>query len=403
MVERTIVLTDFDTNLQRDELSIGPSAELTLAGSRDWHVSVRTLRGGESQGVMVVELCNGPLTLAILPTRGMSVWKGRFGNLPLEWKSPVRRPVHPLYVDLHDRNGLGWLNGFNELMVRCGLGFNGPPGDDDGTAVTLHGKIGNLPAHYVSLTIDTAGPGTLTLTGVVDETTMFGPCYRLTSTMRLEAGSNSVSFNDEIENIGGAPAALSLLYHINIGRPFLDAGARNAIAFQELAPRDAVAAAAIEQHAVYEGPTVGFAEQAYYYVPAADASGWSTALLHNQAADAGFAVHYNARQLPQFVVWKNTRSEAEGYVTGLEPAVNFPNFRAFERQQQRLPTLSPGESYRTSLRWELTDSAPGVAEQLARVASLHADVSPCVHSQPQPGWSPAGDNAAEPVSGQKMD
>ena len=391
MVERTIVLTDFDRQIQVNEWTMRPSAELALAGSSEWYVRSSTLVGGESQGVSVVELCNGPLTLFILPTRGMSVWKGQFHDLPLEWKSPVRRPVHPAFVNLHDRNGLGWLNGFNELLVRCGLGFNGPPGQDEGVDVTLHGRIGNLPAHHVSLTVSTDGSGTLTLKGVVDETSMFGTCFRLTSTIQMVAGSPHVTFTDEVQNIGGGAAALSLLYHINVGRPFLDTGAKNAVAYRELAPRDPRSADGVDQHAIYEPPTAGFVEQAYYYLPAADADGWSSAVLHNQAATAGFAVHYDARQLPRFVVWKNTQSDAEGFVTGLEPAINFPNFRSYERQQQRLPLLQPGETYTATQRWELANTAEGVAKQLAHVQRLQQGVSPVLHRQPQPGWSPSGD------------
>ena len=45
-------------------------------------------------------------------------------------------PVHPKFVDLSVRGGLGWLTGFDEWLCRCGLAWNGPPGDDDG-----------LPAH----------------------------------------------------------------------------------------------------------------------------------------------------------------------------------------------------------------------------------------------------------------
>lgn len=394
MPEHTFCLIDYDSQVHHDEFSLAASEELSLAGSNDWHVHLQTLQGGESQGVTVVELCNGPLTLAVLPTRGMSVWKGRYRDLPLEWQSPVRRPVHPAFVNLHDRNGLGWLNGFNELLVRCGLTYHGPPGNDDGCQVTLHGRIGNLPAHRLSLTVSSDGAGELMLQGTVDETTMFGPGYRLTSTLRMAAGANSVTIEDEIENIGGVPAPLSLLYHINTGQPFLEGGARNAVAFSELAPRDARSAEGVAQHDVYEPPTTGFAEQAYYYRPLADEAGWSTAVLHNAAQDAGFAVHYDARQLPQFVVWKNTQSLAEGYVTGLEPAVNFPNFRSYERAQQRWPVLAPGETYRTQMRWEIADTAADVARQLAEVERLRAGATPRVHAQPQPGWSPAGDAAA---------
>ena len=33
-------------------------------------------------------------------------------------------------INLHDRDGLGWLDGFNELVVRCGLSWCGHPGLD---------------------------------------------------------------------------------------------------------------------------------------------------------------------------------------------------------------------------------------------------------------------------------
>ncbi len=392
MSEQIFRLLDFDDQLHHDRFSLAPSPELQLAGSDDWRVELSTLHGGVSEGVLVVEFCNGPITLSVLPTRGMGIWKGRYRELPLEWKSPVCRPVHPAFVNLHDRGGLGWLNGFNELLVRCGLGYQGPPGTDEGQLLTLHGRIANTPAHELTLAVSTAGQGRLTLQGVVDEFTMFGACYRLTSSIVMEAGADSLTIHDRIENIGGVPAPVSLLYHINVGQPFLEGGGGNAVAFREMAPRDARSAEGIDHHAVYDAPTPGFVEQAYYYKPATNAEGWSVAVLHNAARTAGFAVHYDAQQLPYFVVWKNTQSLQEGYVTGLEPAMNFPNFRGYERAQQRQPVLAPGESCAATMHWEFADSAAGVSQQLAEVAELQTGISPRIHRQPQPGWSPAGES-----------
>ena len=46
--------------------------------------------------------------------------------------------MHPAFVNLESRGQLGWLDGFNEWLCRCGLAFNGPPGaDEDGTPITL--------------------------------------------------------------------------------------------------------------------------------------------------------------------------------------------------------------------------------------------------------------------------
>jgi len=391
MASKRVVLTDADANIHLDRFELRPSSELPLSGAADWHTTSYTLRGGQSEGVHVVEICNGPLTLSVLPTRGMGIWKGRFRDLPLEWKSPVPRPVHPAYVDLGDRNGLGWLNGFNELMCRCGLAFNGPPGNDNGAAITLHGRIANLPAHYVDVSVNTDGDGMLELKGVVDETTMFGPCFRLTSTLRMKAGAPRAYFIDEITNLGGTPAELSLLYHINIGRPFLDEGAENVIAYRTAAPRDARAAEGIAKQQRYDGPTTGFAEQAYFYQPVAGSCGWSTALLRNRARTAGFAVHYQTLQLPYLTVWKNTQSEREGYVTGIEPSVNLPNFRSYERQQGRLPKIEPGQTYRAEQMWEIADTAERVAALTEMVQATQKFATPVVHAAPQPGWSPAGE------------
>jgi hypothetical protein len=40
------------------------------------------------------------------------------------WDSPVKEVVNPAFINLESRNGLGWLEGFNEMMVRCG--YDGP-------------------------------------------------------------------------------------------------------------------------------------------------------------------------------------------------------------------------------------------------------------------------------------
>ena len=45
------------------------------------------------------------------------------------WDSPVKEVVNPAFINLESRNGLGWLEGFNEMMVRCGYRMDRPSGD----------------------------------------------------------------------------------------------------------------------------------------------------------------------------------------------------------------------------------------------------------------------------------
>lgn len=365
-----------------------------LAGAPDWSVHWRKLRGGLSDGVEVVDLCSGPVTVRILPTRGMGLWQATRAGRTAGWNSPVRRPVHPRHVELGARNGLGWLDGFNELLCRCGLACNGPPGLDPGakspveSQLTLHGRIANLPAHRVEVRIDPTGSGRLSVIGVVEECTLFGPQLRLTSAVSVDVGGTAIHIEDRIENLGGAETELELLYHINVGPPFLEAGARLAAPSAVVAPRDPRAAEGIDQYDVYLGPTPGYAEQAYFFTLHADADGQTATLLENAAGSLGFGVAFNVRELPCFTVWKCTQAREDGYVTGLEPATNFPNFKAFEREQGRVRRLPPGGVQETRLRLDLLTTPAEVAAYAERIATLRQGRSPLIHRAPAAGFSP---------------
>ncbi len=374
----SFVLTDVDSDVFREEWMLDQASGPDLAGSSDWSISKHTLRGGLSDGVDVVTLDNGELQISVLPTRGMGLWYGEYRGIPIGWQSPVARPVNPQFVNLQERSGLGWLNGFNELLCRCGLSYNGPPGTDrvlnnNGdpieTELTLHGKIANLPAHHVEVEVSSAGAGTLSVTGSVDEMMMFGPALQLTSTVSTEAGSNAVTIHDRVTNLGAQPTELELLYHTNIGRPFLEEGSRLVTAIVESAPRDAHSAAAADQLDVYCGPVAGFTEEAFFFELASDADGRSSVMLRNAAGDRGLTLNFPKQQLPCFTLWKNTQAEADGFVTGLEPGTNYPNLKTFERDHGRVIQLQPGESYQTSIEMRVHDSTDNVAQVEQQIRS----------------------------------
>ena len=49
----------------------------------------------------------------------------------LRWQSPVQETINPAHMNLTARGGLGWLEGFNEFMCRCGMENIGQPGKDE--------------------------------------------------------------------------------------------------------------------------------------------------------------------------------------------------------------------------------------------------------------------------------
>lgn len=190
-----VTLTDVAENVYIESLHL-TSDQVTPDCPHSWSVRKYVLHGGRQEGVEVIDVDNGKLRLRVVPTRGMSVQNVVSGDLRLGWDSPVKDMVHPGLVNLESRQGLGWLEGFNEWMVRCGLEFFGGPGTDefiDNTGnkakmdLTLHGKIGNIPASMVQVVVDRAEPYEIRIRGRVEETCMHGPKLELW-TEPLDAG-----------------------------------------------------------------------------------------------------------------------------------------------------------------------------------------------------------------------
>jgi hypothetical protein len=106
--------------------------------------------------------------------------------------------------------------------------------------------------------------------------------------------------------------------------------------------------------------------------------------LHNAAGDRGASVKFDKTQLPCFTLWKSRQSEADGYVTGLEPGTNFPNPKSFEKEHGRVVMLAPEESRTFELILEAHGSAEAVAAAGRAVAALQEGVTPEVSRQPNP-------------------
>lgn len=388
-------LTDVFNDVWLDSFAVGNDS-LRLQTPHDWSVRKRTLRGGLRDGIDLIEVHNGALSYAVLPTRGMGLWRGEYRGNFLGWRAPVAGPVHPKHVHLGDRNGLGWLTGFDEWVCRCGLHFNGPPGEDafsgaDGvlrtSPLTLHGRIANLPAHHVEVRISLDPPHELSVVGQVDETGLFYPHLRLTGTFTTVPGSNRVVVHDMVENRSALAVEMQMLYHANIGPPFLEGGSRMVAPVREMAPLTKRAAEGIDTFDTYLGPTASYTEQVYAYELLGNGAGNTLALLYNASADRGLVVRWNLKELPCFTQWKNTAAVEDGYVTGLEPATNFPNHRGFERERGRVPVLPPGGKWECTWSMEIHDTAVGVAGVLTEIAKLQAHAPETIHRTPQTKFS----------------
>ena len=356
-------------------------AEEALGG-----LSVRAtrLRGGLGDGLLEIELVAGATRVVILPDRGLGIWKMSAGDRELGWRSPIRGPVHPRFVPLGEPSGLGWLDGFDELVARCGLVSNGAPdfSPEGRLRHGLHGRIANLPAHGVEAVLDDTA-GTVALTGAVDETRFLVHALRMTTRLVLHADRPRIAWTDTVENRSDRPATIQMLYHVNLGPPLLGAGAEVVVPVAELAPRDAAAVPDVPTWNRYDAPRAGRGEQVHFMRLEPDAAGRATALLVAPEGGQAASLSWRAAELPCFTLWKNQGGLADGYVTGLEPGTNYPNPRSFEEQQGRLVSLAPRAGIEFDLALEHHAGA-AVAAVRQRIASV---ANPRIFPRPQPGWS----------------
>ncbi len=360
------------------EMSVPLSGGNTVPVSAgQFHLQRLQLTEGLSAGVELLLVESDLVRVAICPTRGMSLWKAHLNGIPCGWKSPVHGPVHPNWVAIDESSGIGWLDGFDELLVRCGLrNFGAPDFDDQGRLqYPLHGRVGNLPARNLSVSVDPSH-SLLEVTATVDEVRFLQTNLRLQVKYSFMFGVPRIDVHDVVTNVGGSPTTIQMLYHVNMGAPLLEGGAKMHVPANKIVARDAHAASDLAHWKTYLPPTADYKEQVYFSDANADSSGWASALLSSADASRGFAVHFRTNTLPYFTQWKNTVAESDGYVTGLEPGTGFPNPRSFEDEHGRVVPLEAGESREFQVRLEGINDRKALANMATGIDALQSTPLP---------------------------
>jgi len=371
-----------ETASRIDEWSVS-SADLGITADPPFSVKNRILHGGKQEGVSSIEVDNGRMTVSVIPTRGMNVLRVRSGDITLGWNSPVKQIVNPAFIELNSRGGLGWLDGFNEMLARCGFEWAGHPGMDNGKLLTLHGRAGNTPASKVVVVIDDQPPHRIHVRGRVDEQVFKFVDYEMWTDLSTEPGSNSFRVSDTLTNRGDYEREFQIIYHSNFGPPLLQEGSALEAAAKQVTPFNEYAAKDVATWTSYRSPTKDFDEQVYNVVPFTDGNGRTTVMLRNKASDRGIKLQYTVAELPYFTLWKNTDTEKQGYVTGLEPGTGFAYDRSIERKFGRVPKLQAGGSRSFTLDYTILPTKTDVAAVTREIAAIRNGRQTQIESQPQ--------------------
>ena len=269
------------------------------------------------------------------------------------------------------------------MLVRCGFEWAGHPGMDNGKLLTLHGRAGNTPAAKVVVVIDDQPPHRIRVRGRVDEQTFKFVDYRMWTEISTEPGSAGFRINDTLTNRGDYEREFQIIYHGNFGPPLLQEGSVFEAPVKQVTPFNDYAAKDIATWTTYRGPTKNYDEQVYNVVPFADGNGFTTVLLRDKAGYCGVKLRYNVGELPYFTLWKNTDTERQGYVTGLEPGTGYAYNRSIERTFGRVPKLAAGASRSFTLDYTILSKSEDVAAVEKEIAGIRNGRQTQVETQPQ--------------------
>ncbi|HJS96122.1 MAG TPA: aldose 1-epimerase family protein [Solirubrobacteraceae bacterium] len=340
-----------------------------------------TLGDGVGRGVRLLEFRTGTgYEFDVLVDRAMDIGRCEYKGLALAWQSSVG-VLGPWYAE---PLGLGWFRAWGGgMLVTCGLDHTLLGGVDDASQFHqdvrpteeygLHGRVGFLPARLTGYGERWEGDECiLWAEGIVTQTAVFAETLELRRRIEARVGESRFTVRDEVVNAGFDPTTHMYLYHINVGWPVVDDGARYLIP----APRGApVADYPSTEYRRLTAPQAAFKEECYEHAVVAEAGGTVPVAVVNRARAIGVYEVHQRSQFPFHTMWRMLGEGA--YAVAMEPTTNRDAGRFDARERGELPALSPGESRRYELE-------VGVLDGEEQIDAFEIRVERAVANSPEP-------------------
>jgi hypothetical protein len=314
------------------------------------------LDDGAERGIRVLEFRTGAgLSFDVLVDRAMDLGTAELRGNGFGWRSATGFR-HPGLHEYRDDDGLSMMRSFSGLLLTAGLDHTLFTAEVDASQYRyphratvwngLHGRVGNIPARLSGYgeRWDDESTCVLWAEGEVRQAAIFGEHLRLTRRIEAEVGGTEIRLIDTVRNAGFDPTPHMYLYHVNIGWPFLDEGARYELPLERtLWQSDSVAEQGVS-NTVMPAPQKGFVEQVYEHQLTPDAAGKVRPRLVNEQLGVFFELEYDAAQFPAFFQWLHLREGA--YAVGFEPSTHHVQGEQAARDDGSMTFLEPGEERR---------------------------------------------------------
>ena len=377
---KEFVLTDNDKGIDKGNWSV-TSENLGITGEK-FTIQNTVLKGGKQDGSQLLTITSDKLTIKLIPTRGLGILSVVGDGVRMGWDSPVNEVVNPKFINLESRGGIGWLDGFNEMMVRCGFEWTGHAVQADGMMYTLHGRAENTPVSKLIVDVADKVPHIITVKGLIKENAFKKSNLETWVSLSYIPGTKDFTVQDIVSNKGDYTRDYQIIYHSNFGTPILEEGAKFVAPVKEISPFNDYAKGGLKTWQTYLGPTKDFDEMVFNVYPFADANGNTQVMVTNQAGDKAAGIAFNIKELPVLSLWKNTDTLKQGYVTGLEPGTSFAYPVTIEREQKRVRQLEPGQSTAFTLTYSLLSGKEAVAKYADKIKTIQGNQTTNVIEEP---------------------
>mgnify|MGYP003304346606 CR=1 FL=1 len=254
-----------------------------------------TLTEGREKGLDVLDCDNGKIRFLLNVSKACDIMQLYHEGQNMSFVSKngfTKRETH-------------FLNRFEGgMLYTCGLdSVGGREGYE------LHGSVHNIPAEIIRAQCDESG---IVVEAIIRDTALFGKNLVLKRKIFSDIGGDSVTLEDTLVNEGYKDEEYCLLYHINVGYPMLDDGAKVIADVESYTPRTAWAKQ--NEATMYEmnAPMPNQEETCYFLK-----MNKPEISLVNKKTGKNFTISYSGETLPCFVEWKSMASG--DYALGLEP------------------------------------------------------------------------------------
>ena len=342
------------------EKTVMPWADKVVNNAQIAGIETSVLDNGPGRGTRIAWINTGSgLRYKVVIDRCMDIADAFFNQHSLAWLS--HRGVCPPREAAN--KGLDWLYQFGGgLVTTCGLRHVGGPEEFGGESHGLHGRISNTPAEIESIIQPDPinGRMEMSITGVMQESRVFGPNLELRRTISGIVGEPFIKISDVVTNLANTASPHMMIYHCNYGWPLVDEGTdivwhgKSASAGRDM---DNAIWNSKNNYRKCRGPIdshSGFGETCGFIDVAADKAGFCTVGLYNKKLSLAVEMRYKKKLLPWLTNWQHW-GKGE-YVTGIEPGTNPPIGQTNAKKAGTLIMLKPGQSRHYELELKvLTD------------------------------------------------